>query len=232
MLAAEKSQTYEKFIAPWAHEVFELIAQGGPEVSIDSFLALDASKDVMQSVPALLAQLRIQLQELRYGEQTERARLVLALAARELENVAHTDVRHHSLKRFLTTTVHDIEHIVPQSEETKENYDADTREKINRLGNLTLWSYDENRKSKDKPPADKGKDYAKFSLLITRSLAWSGELEASRLIEAIDTDPSVPVTAKVDTEQLKSIDSDFIRARSDLYWSLLVRSFERKLRVA
>lgn len=231
LLAAEKSQTYERFIAPWANELFLLIQEKGPEVSVDDFLALDATRSVMQSVPALLDQLKIQMNELRYGEQTERARLVLALAARELENVAKTDVRHHSLKRFLTTDVHDIEHIIPQSEETKENYDADTLEKINRLGNLTLWAYDENRKSKDKPPVEKGKDYYMFSLLITRSLAWSLEYRAADLIAALERDPRLAAESGMDLEQLGSLDSDFIRARSELYWELLTRLYRRTLRV-
>lgn len=229
LLAAEKSQTYERFIAPWANELYELVKSSGREISVEDFLALEASKSVMQSVPALLDQLKIQMNELRYGEQTERARLVLAMAARELENVAGTDIRHHALSRFLTTSVHDIEHIVPQSEETKENYDPDTREKINRLGNLTLWSYDENRKSKDMPPVEKGPKYFKFSLLITRSLAWPRDYQAGRLLGALEENPGLASELEMNLDQLDSIDSDFIRARSELYWELLTRLYKRTL---
>jgi hypothetical protein len=232
LLAAEKSQTYERFVAPWANELFWLIQEKGAEVSVDDFLALDASRNVMHSVPTLLDQLKIQLNEIRYGEQTERARLVLALAARELENVAKTDVRHHSLERFLTTTVHDIEHIVPRSEASKENFGPDIREKINHLGNLTLWSYDENRKSQDKLPAKKGRDYYRFSLLITRSLAWPSDYAAGNLLSALEKNPSIAGAAEISLNQLDSIDTSFIRARSDLYWELLKRLYTRTLRVS
>jgi hypothetical protein len=223
LLAAEKSQDYERFIAPWAFSLSEYL-NDAQEPSIAGFLSLEASQKALAPVPKLLRQLEVQISDLKYGDSTERIRLVLGLAALELERLADTDQKLLPLSRFTSTDFHDIEHITPESFAKKGLVSVDVSEKIHSIGNLTLWSWDQNRRSQDRKPAQKGSEYFRFSLLITRTLA----IETIQNAKILENSRSIARESE-NLDQLRSWNQDSIRRRTALYFQLIAGYYSRVL---
>lgn len=220
LMSLERSQIYEAAVVGWSHDVQNLNSKA---TKADVIKAVPISKG---DIADLLEKGKVTTKSLRYGKtpgQTSRIRLLLAIANEELLTLAPR--QHATLKDYLKTSrkvrgsIHpgyDIEHIGAASTALNR-----LGEKIDSIGNLTLFYSKDNRSRGALDVEFKASDYGNSICYATKVLTQNADADPSveRVLESYRT-----ITVDDGIWDLEKVD-----ARFEFYWSLFREMILRDL---
>ncbi len=229
LLARERSQDYERILPKWAQKVSNLHS----DASTDQ--VYEACSDALLDCKSLLKAAEAYFSGLSYGIETQKKRIryVLARVSRKIEELADNNVEKLGLASYLKTSKgnsrgYDIEHVLPQSIVFSSSWDEGrSSDFINQIGNLVLLHPSDNRGAGAQMPADKAKDYAASSLLITKSLCDIGQL--GLLNDRVKT--QIEILHGHGTWSLESWNEAAVSDRTQTYWKILEDDLQKNLRL-
>jgi len=218
ILANERSQQYENLVPQWSKNISLLPSNPTSE---ELTIALGMSET---SVGDLFAIARVLVKSLEKDSKigaTRRIRYILAKAAYEV-NLGISE-QNFTVKDFLTTSRtqgaallfdgFDIDHIYASK---ISNLDEET----NRLGNLVLLKYSENRSLQDAEPAEKTLHYGHSAILLNRALSRS-----------VQQPPNIEVAIKA--YRTASVDEEWniesVTNRKEMYLQIIEGAMRRDL---
>lgn len=211
LLAAERSQSFEKLVPIWSNEISKLTGESEFE-EIDKALAFEP-----RDIKELLDVAEQRHFALRYDGtpgQVKRIRYTLAKDNFLVNQRAATI--NFSMKDFLTTSKHskknslpgfDIDHIFPKSSEAAGEY-------VHKIGNLTLLHSTDNASAGASEPVDKSTIYSYSKAVLT--LALTRKIELPPKVESAIAPYRV---ASIDNGELWT-EKEY-EARSLMYWQII-----------
>ena len=221
LLAAERSQSFEKLVPIWSNEISKLTTESSLE-EIDAALGFES-----RAIKELLDVAEQRHFALRYDGtpgQVKRIRYTLAKDNYLVNQKAPTI--NFSMRDFLTTSKHskknslpgfDIDHIFPKSGDSSGEY-------VHKIGNLTLLHSTDNSSAGASDPVDKATVYAHSKAVLT--LALTSKIPVPTAVEAA-----------ISTYRVASIDDGSpwteveYEARSRMYWQIICESLTEDLGV-
>jgi len=177
ILSQERTQEFESMIPKWAKKIGELPGEASIE-AIDAATKLTSEILISNSQ---LESLNQKIQTYRYGVDTRKIRMILAVLSKEYqERVGYDNLSlKQILKGFKGGSGFDIDHILPQGKiHTQKNLNAVDQEKelervtgvFNSIGNLSLVNGLQ-RVYRDKNPFEKNALYKQDPLIFTQVLS-------------------------------------------------------------
>lgn len=230
LLARERSQDYERILPKWAQKVAKL------PTDADINQIYEACSDALEDCHALLRAAETYFSSLNYEVETQKKRIryILARVSKITEEMADNNVEHVSLASYLKTSKgssrgYDIEHVLPQSIVFSSSWDEDRdSDFINQVGNLVLLHPSDNRGAGAQMPADKAKEYAVSSLLITKSLC---EIDQLGLLND-RVAGQIRLLHGHGKWSLESWDEKAVADRTKTYWRILEGDFRTNLKIS
>lgn len=221
LLAAERSQSFEKMVPIWSNEISKLTTESSFE-DIDNALGFDSL-----AIKELLDVAEQRHFSLRYDGtpgQVKRIRYTLAKDNFLVNQKAATI--NFAMRDFLTTSKHskknslpgfDIDHIFPKSSDSAGEY-------VHKIGNLTLLHSTDNASAGASEPIDKMTVYSFSKAVLTLALTRKNDLPSK-------------VEVAIAPYRVASIDDGAIwteadyEARAKMYWDIISRSLIEDLGV-
>ena len=219
LLAAERSQSFEKLVPIWSNEISKLTAESSLE-DIDKALGFDEIQ-----IEELFDVAQQRHYSLRYDGtpgQLKRIRFTLAKDNHIVNQKAPTI--NFKMSDFLTTSKQskknslpgfDIDHIFAKSSDSAGDY-------VHKIGNLTLLHSTDNSSAGASEPVDKQTVYSQSKAVLTLALTKKIQL-------------SPGVESAIEPYRVASIDSGAVwteeefNARAKMYWEIIAKSLVEDL---
>ncbi len=221
LLAAERSQSFEKLVPIWSNEISKLTVESSTD-DIDAALAFETR--AIQELFDVAEQRHFALRYDGTPGQLKRIRYTLAKDNFVVNQKAPTI--NFTMTDFLTTSKHskknslpgfDIDHIFPKSADSAGEY-------THKIGNLTLLHSTDNSSAGASEPVDKQTVYSHSKAVLTLALTQKVELPTA-------------VEASIAPYRVASIDNgenwtaEEYEARSRMYWEIVSASLAQDLGV-